>query len=72
MAKSKSQGVSVFLLTKHVSPLSCRPFKTACGKTHMFFRSPNFTHTDSMRTIGGRDYYRETRTHSAELSPNFV
>ena len=38
----------------------------------MFFRSPNFTHTDSMRTIGGRDYYRETRTHSAELSPNFV
>ena len=39
---------------------------------YMFFRSHDFTQTDGMHTIGGRDHYRETRTHSAELSPNFV
>ena len=39
---------------------------------YMFFRSRDFTQMDGMRAIGGRDHYRETRTHSAELSPNSV
>ena len=43
-----------------------------CGKSYMFFCRRNFTQIDGMRTIGGRDHFRETRTHSAELSSNFV
>ena len=38
----------------------------------MFFRIRDFTQTDGVHTIGGRDRYRETRTHSAEFSPNSV
>ena len=37
-----------------------------------YFRSRDFTHTGGMRAIGGRNHYRETRTHSAEFSPNSV
>ena len=39
---------------------------------YMFFRIRNFTQTDGIRAIVGSDHYRETRTHSAELSPNSV
>ena len=42
------------------------------GINYMFFRICDFAQTDGMRANGGRDYYRETLTHSAELSPNFV
>ena len=38
----------------------------------MFFRIRDFTQTDGIHTIGDRKHYRETRTHFAELSPNYV
>ena len=59
-------------LTQHFQQRNSSVYRTTCGKIYMFFRIRDFTQTDGMRTIGGRDHYRETRTHSAELSPNFV
>ena len=53
---------------------ACARFCAPAAKIHIYFSAAgiSFHKTDGMCAIGGRDHYRETRTHSAELSPNSI